>query len=45
VTYPQLAYPVPVHSFLVLLAMGWNLPWIVEPCDVGSYSVILWREE
>ena len=29
--------------WLALLAQGWRLPWIVDACDVGGWSVLLWR--
>ena len=34
----------PRNEWLVRLAEGWALPWIVEP-DRSGHSILLWRPE
>jgi hypothetical protein len=38
---------VPLHGFLIYLATGWQLPWIVEPMagPHGAYSVLVTRDD
>ena len=36
---------VPIHSFVLRLADGWQLPWIVQPMGGahGAYSILMTR--
>jgi hypothetical protein len=37
----------PLNGWLLLLAQGWHLPWIVEPMagHHGAWSVLLVRDD
>lgn len=35
----------PCNEWLALVAAGWKLPTVVDTCDVGGWSVLLWRPE
>lgn len=41
------ALNVPLHCWLIRLAEGWQLPWIVEPMKAhhGAWAVLMTRED